>query len=61
VEAHYPEGGLGEAVLSELDSLCKFKILAVRKTPLSGKPDELINYEEISSRSIIDTIKKALH
>lgn len=61
VEDHYPEGGLGEAVLSELDSLCKFKILAVRKTPLSGKPDELINYEEISSRSIIDTIKKALH
>ncbi|MCL5771399.1 MAG: transketolase, partial [Actinobacteria bacterium] len=31
VEDHYPEGGLGEAVICALEALCKFKILAVRK------------------------------
>ncbi|MCX6346565.1 MAG: transketolase, partial [Actinobacteria bacterium] len=58
VEDHYAEGGLGEAVISALEAPCKFKILAVRKIPLSGKPSELLNYEEISKDSIIREVKK---
>jgi len=58
VEDHYAEGGLGEAVTSALEAPCKFKILAVRKIPLSGKPSELLNYEDISRGSIIREVKK---
>ncbi|MCE5330204.1 transketolase, partial [bacterium] len=58
VEDHYPEGGLGEAVISALEAPCKFKILAVRKLPLSGKPSELLNYEDISKDSIVREVRK---
>ncbi|MHB1347636.1 MAG: transketolase family protein, partial [Candidatus Humimicrobiaceae bacterium] len=59
VEDHYAEGGLGEAVISALEVFCKFKILAVRKIPLSGRPSELLDYEDISKESIIREIKKS--
>lgn len=58
VEDHYAEGGLGEAVIGALETLCKFKILSVRKIPLSGKPSELLSYEEISKDSIVREVKK---
>ncbi|MHB1274390.1 MAG: transketolase C-terminal domain-containing protein, partial [Candidatus Humimicrobiaceae bacterium] len=58
VEDHYAEGGLGEAVISALETPCKFKIFAVRKIPLSGKPSELLSYEEISKDSIVREVKK---
>jgi transketolase len=65
VEDHYPAGGLGEAVLSALAENFKFQIsnfkfshLAVRKTPHSGTPEELLAYEEIDSQAIINTVKK---
>ena len=57
VEDHYPEGGLGEAVLSVCAPL-KFIHLAVTKTPRSGKSAELLAYEGIDSDTIIKTIKK---
>jgi transketolase len=57
VEDHFAEGGLGEAVLSALDVPCNFNILAVRKMPVSGKPFELLDYEDISKDSIIFKIK----
>lgn len=60
VEDHFAEGGLGEAVLSALDTQCFFKILAVRKMPMSGKPFELLDYEEISKDSIIMQVKNLL-
>ena len=59
VEDHYAEGGLGEAVISALEVFCKFKILAVRKIPLSGRPSELMDYEDISKESIMREIKKS--
>ena len=34
--------------------------LAVRKMPMSGKPQELLNYEEISKDGIIDKVKEVL-
>lgn len=59
VEDHYPAGGLGEAVL---DALAENPVpvwrLAVRKTPVSGKGDELRNFEEISARAIVDLVER---
>ncbi|MBI5449066.1 transketolase [Candidatus Gottesmanbacteria bacterium] len=55
VEDHYPEGGLGEAVWSALN--VKFVHLAVRKTPRSGKPEELLHYEEIDREAIVKTVR----
>lgn len=60
VEDHYPEGGIGEAVTAALaiEGLKTPIIsLAVRKLPMSGKPDELLAYEEISADAIIKAIK----
>ncbi len=61
VEDHFAEGGLGEAVRSGLSD-CKVPIhsLAVRKVPKSGKPGELLDYEEISSKAIVKEMKKIL-
>lgn len=54
VEDHHPEGGLGEAVASSLSLFgAKVYSLAVKKTPKSGKPQELLEYEEISSNAIV--------
>ncbi|HUI65153.1 MAG TPA: transketolase C-terminal domain-containing protein, partial [Bacteroidota bacterium] len=61
VEDHYPEGGLGEAVKCALTP-CPVPIysLAVTKKPKSGKPVELLDYEEISQKSIINRIKELI-
>jgi len=61
VEDHYPEGGLGEAVKSVLTP-CPAPIysLAVRKKPKSGKPQELLDYEEISRKGIVKKIRELI-
>jgi len=54
VEDHYPEGGLGEAVRSVLhNEMAKVESLAVYKPPQSGKPQELLAYEEIDATAIV--------
>jgi len=59
VEDHFPEGGLGEAVRSALwDTGAKVASLAVRKKPKSGKPAELLDYEEISAGAIADKVRE---
>lgn len=61
VEDHYLEGGLGEAVASSLSEFeGKVYSLAVKKMPKSGKPQELLDYEEISKSAIIKMVKKIL-
>ncbi len=61
VEDHFPEGGLGEAVRSAIaDNTVPVYSLAVRKMPASGKPVELLDYEEISKNAIIRKIKEML-
>jgi transketolase len=64
VEDHWPEGGLGEAVLHALAAACaapaKFKLLAVNALPHSGKPDELVDAFGISARHIVETVKGVL-
>jgi transketolase len=61
VEDHYPEGGLGEAVMSALAPIAvPVHSLAVTKKPQSGAPGELLDYEQISRRAIIDKVKEVL-
>lgn len=61
VEDHFAEGGIGEAVKSALaDHAVPVYSLSVRKMPKSGKPDELLDYEEISKTAIVKKIKELL-
>jgi transketolase len=60
VEDHYAGGGLGEAVKSAVDFNIPVYNLAVRKVPKSGKPFELLDFEEISSGAIVEKVKKIL-
>lgn len=57
VEDHFPEGGLGEAVCSIEGINCPVYIMAVRKMPRSGTPDQLLNYESISKEAIIEKVR----
>ena len=61
VEDHWPEGGLGEAVLSalseEADTL-HFEHLAVGDMPGSGKSEELMDAAGISANHIADAVRK---
>jgi transketolase len=53
VEDHWPEGGLGETVLSALaGEELAFAHLAVREMPTSGKPEELLAAAGIDAESI---------
>jgi transketolase len=61
VEDHFAEGGIGEAVRSALEGISiPVYSLAVRKIPRSGKPAELLDYEEISKKAIISKIRSLL-
>jgi transketolase len=64
VEDHWPEGGLGDAVLAALadagvmHEVERFAHLAVRDMPGSGKPAELLDAAGISARHIADTVRE---
>src|SRR6266566_2656047 len=60
VEDHYPEGGLGAAVLEALagDPAARVVHLAVKGLPESGTPEELMNAAGISSRHIVAAATK---
>jgi transketolase len=59
VEDHFAEGGIGDAVRSALvEQQTPVYSLAVRKMPKSGKPEELLEYEEISKNAIIRKVKE---
>ena len=62
VEDHWPEGGMGEAVLSALAQVgvtpSKSRLLAVNGMPHSGKPDELIEAFGISARHIAAAVRE---
>jgi transketolase len=62
VEDHYAEGGLGEAVRTALEGEpASIHSLAVRKRPMSGKPEELLDYEEISAKAIVKKVKEIVN
>jgi transketolase len=61
VEDHYPEGGIGAAVMEALASDMdppRIVHLAVRGLPGSGKPAELMDKAEISARHIVAAAKR---
>ena len=60
VEDHYPEGGIGAAVMEALalDGSARIAHLAVTGLPGSGKPEELMNAAGISSRHIVAAATK---
>jgi transketolase len=61
VEDHWPEGGLGEAVLSALSGEAyplHFEHLAVGNMPGSGKSEELMDAAGISANHIADAVRK---
>src|ERR1700676_1175313 len=62
VEDHWPEGGVGEAVLSALAKAgvmpTKSRLLAVTGMPHSGKPEELIDAFGISARRIVAAVSE---
>ena len=61
VEDHYPAGGIGEAVKSVLSgSSAPVYSLAVTRKPKSGKPDQLRDFEGISSKAIVMQIREKL-
>lgn len=59
VEDHNLEGGLGDAVAGELSlEGARVTRLAVRELPHSGTKDELLEKYGISSRAIVDAVRK---
>ncbi len=61
VEDHYPEGGLGEAVMSALaQTPVPVYCLAVTQKPKSGAPAELLDFEGISRRAIVKKVREIL-
>lgn len=59
VEDHYEAGGIGEAVAGVLSGE-RVERLCVRKMPRSGKPAELMRYEEIDAEAIVEKVKEML-
>jgi transketolase len=60
VEDHYPQGGLGAAVMEALalEAPPQVAHLAVKGLPGSGKPEELMNAAGISARHIVAAAMK---
>lgn len=58
VEDHYREGGIYEAVCGSGVVTVPVNSLCVTKTPHSGKPEELLAYEEIDAKAIVDLVNK---
>jgi len=58
VEDHYAEGGIADAVRTALSKHpVPVHSLAVRAMPKSGKPAELMDYEGISWKAIVEAVK----
>jgi transketolase len=61
VEDHWPEGGLGEAVLAafaDADERPRVVTLAVRDMPTSGPPAEVMDAAGISARHIAEAARR---
>jgi transketolase len=61
VEDHWPEGGLGDAVLEAFDGARPAPTvtrLAVREMPGSGKPAELLHAAGIDAAGIVDAVTR---
>jgi transketolase len=61
VEDHFPEGGIGEAVLAAMADVGaapkQVRHLAITAMPHSGKPDELVDAFGISAKHIVQAVR----
>jgi transketolase len=64
VEDHWPEGGIGDAVLdvfaNSKNAIPKVIKLAVKSMPGSGTPEELLDAAGISAKHIVETVRTAV-
>lgn len=61
VEDHFAQGGIGEAVRSALAGInIPIHTLAVKKMPRSGKPSELLHFENIDYGAIIKKVRELI-
>src|SRR5207245_943333 len=61
VEDHYPEGGLGDAVLNVLAGRTTIiRKLAVNNMPRSGDPETLMEHYGIAAANIVAAVKEML-
>ena len=63
VEDHWPEGGLGDAVLEALadaDDRPRVTKLAVREMPVSGTPEELLHAARIDAEAIAAAVRSVV-
>lgn len=60
VEDHYPEGGLYEAICGSGVVVRPTYSLAVRNMPKTGKPQELLEYEEIDATALVKKIRSLI-
>ncbi|TWU62176.1 transketolase [Crateriforma conspicua] len=59
VEDHFPEGGLGEAILTSLsDHSTPVHCLAVRNRPVSGSPEQLLSDQGLSAAKIVESVER---
>jgi transketolase len=59
VEDHSAQGGIADAVREALTlEGVRLHSLAVRKKPMSGKPRELLDFEEIGRKAIVDKVRE---
>ncbi|MEX0933076.1 MAG: transketolase [Candidatus Pacearchaeota archaeon] len=58
VEDHHSEGGIGEMISESVSGKFKFKHLAIKEIPHSGKSQELLEKYGISSKNIVKEAKK---
>jgi transketolase len=62
IEDHYPEGGIGEAVLAALaeERNIYVKHVSIPRVPRSGKPADLLNYYKIDAKNIVNHVDELL-
>ncbi|MBI4510456.1 MAG: transketolase [Deltaproteobacteria bacterium] len=57
VEDHFPWGGIGEAIASQVVAP-RLEMLAVRDLPRSGKPAELLARHKLDASAIVEAVKR---
>jgi transketolase len=60
VEDHYPEGGLGDAVLNAVGRHARVVKIGVREIPRSGPPEALLDKYGIAARHIVDGARRLI-
>ena len=62
VEDHYPEGGIGEAVLTAVSEERDIyvKKVAVPRVPRSGTPQQVLDYYGLTAKHIVNYVQEVV-